>query len=95
LLDQSKSELDRLVGFLKLNTGIKIKISGHTDNQGDEKSNKILSENRAKAVVSYLINAGISPDRLSYAGFGASIPIDSNLTDEGRAKNRRTEFKIE
>jgi outer membrane protein OmpA-like peptidoglycan-associated protein len=95
LLDQSKSELDQLVGFLKLNTGIKIKISGHTDNHGDEKSNKILSENRAKAVVSYLINAGIIPDRLSYAGYGATIPIDSNLTDEGRARNRRTEFKIE
>ena len=95
LLDQSKSELDRLVGFMKLNTGIKIKISGHTDNQGDEKSNKILSENRAKAVVSYLINTGISPDRLSYAGYGATIPIDSNLTDEGRARNRRTEFTIE
>jgi len=95
LLEKSKSELERLVGFLKLNPSIKIKISGHTDNQGDEKSNKILSENRAKAVVNYLIKEGISPDRLSSAGFGATNPIDSNQTEEGRAKNRRTEFKIE
>jgi outer membrane protein OmpA-like peptidoglycan-associated protein/Tol biopolymer transport system component len=95
LLDQSKSELERLVSFLKTNPSIKIKISGHTDNQGEDKSNKILSENRAKAVVSYLVKAGIMPSRLSYAGYGASLPIDSNLTDEGRARNRRTEFKIE
>jgi len=95
LLEQSKSELERLVAFLKANPTINIKISGHTDNQGEDKANKILSENRAKAVVSYLDKAGIVPSRLSYAGFGASLPIDSNLTDEGRARNRRTEFKIE
>ncbi|MDP4240995.1 MAG: OmpA family protein [Bacteroidota bacterium] len=45
--------------------------------------------------MNYLINAGISANRLSYAGYGATCPIDTNLTDEGRAKNRRTEFKIE
>jgi outer membrane protein OmpA-like peptidoglycan-associated protein len=95
LLEQSKSELERLVAFLKANPTINIKISGHTDNQGEDKANKILSENRAKAVVSYLVKEGIVPSRLSYAGFGASLPIDSNLTDEGRARNRRTEFKIE
>jgi outer membrane protein OmpA-like peptidoglycan-associated protein/tetratricopeptide (TPR) repeat protein len=95
LLDKSKSELERLVNFLKSNTSIKIKISGHTDNHGDDKLNKLLSENRAKAVVSYLISAGIATERLSYIGYGATTPIDTNLTDEGRARNRRTEFKIE
>jgi len=95
ILDKSKSELDRLVGFLKLNPEVKILVKGHTDNQGDNKSNKILSENRAKAVVEYLINAGISADRLNYKGFGETSPIDSNQTEEGRAKNRRTEFIIE
>ena len=95
LLDKSKSELERLVNFLKLNPDIRIKISGHTDNHGDEKSNQILSENRAKAVVNYLINAGISADRLSFVGYGQTIPIDTNSTVEGRANNRRTEFKIE
>ena len=95
LLDKSRSELERLVEFLKLNPSVKIRISGHTDNHGDEKSNRVLSENRAKAVVNYLIKEGISPDRLSSAGFGATNPIDSNQTEEGRARNRRTEFKIE
>ena len=95
LLDRSKSELERLVTFLKINPTIKIKVSGHTDNQGDDKFNLILSENRAKAVVNYLISAGISPNRLSFVGFGETISIDTNQTIEGRAKNRRTEFKIE
>jgi outer membrane protein OmpA-like peptidoglycan-associated protein len=95
LLDRSKSELERLVAFLKLNPTIKIKVSGHTDNQGDDNLNMKLSENRAKAVVNYLISAGISPDRLTYIGYGETTPIDTNQTLEGRAKNRRTEFKIE
>ena len=95
LLPKSMSELERLVSFLKLNPAIKIKISGHTDNHGDDKSNQILSENRAKAVVNYLISAGISADRLSYVGYGQTSPIDTNATEEGRANNRRTEFKIE
>lgn len=95
LLDKSKSELERLVTFLKMNPNTKIKVSGHTDNQGDDNLNMILSENRAKAVVNYLISAGISPNHLSYIGFGETNPIDTNQTVEGRAKNRRTEFKIE
>jgi outer membrane protein OmpA-like peptidoglycan-associated protein len=49
---------------------------------------------RAKAVYDYLIQNGISPDRLEYKGYGYSRPIDSNLTEEGRANNRRTEFKV-
>ena len=95
LLDRSKSELERLVTFLKLNPTVKIKVSGHTDNQGDDNLNMKLSENRAKAVVNYLIGAGIAPNRLSYIGFGETSPIDTNQSIEGRAKNRRTEFKIE
>lgn len=94
LLDRSVSELDRLVELLKNNPTLKIMISGHTDNQGDDKMNITLSENRAKAVVAFLIKAGISPARLSTAGYGKTMPIDTNETDEGRAKNRRTEFKV-
>jgi len=94
LLDRSVSELARLVDLLKNNPTLKIKISGHTDNQGDDKMNITLSENRAKAVVAFLIKAGISPARLSSAGYGKTMPIDTNETDEGRAKNRRTEFKV-
>ena len=95
LLNSSKSELERLVTFLKTNPQVKIKVMGHTDTQGVDKLNMKLSENRAKAVVNYLISAGISSDRLTYIGYGETIPIDTNQTEEGRAKNRRTEFKIE
>jgi outer membrane protein OmpA-like peptidoglycan-associated protein len=91
---ESESELQKLVGLLSNNPSMKIEISGHTDNVGDAKSNQLLSENRAKAVYDYLIEKRIASDRLSYKGYGMSQPIASNDTDEGRAQNRRTEFKI-
>ena len=71
-----------------------IEISGHTDNQGGEAYNQKLSENRAKSVFEYLLNNGIDKSRLSYKGYGEEKPVDSNDTEEGRANNRRTEFKI-
>ena len=54
----------------------------------------MLSDYRAKAVITYLTTKGINPTRLSYKGFGATQPIDTNNTEEGRAKNRRTELKV-
>ncbi len=56
--------------------------------------NLVLSENRSKAVFDYLVKRGISFDRMDYEGFGESIPIESNDTEDGRARNRRTEFVI-
>lgn len=94
LLDLSKVELDRLKKLLENNTALKIKINGHTDNVGSEEDNLQLSEARAKAVRDYLIESGIAEQRLQYEGFGETIPIDSNETDEGRRNNRRTEFEI-
>ncbi|HVS91542.1 MAG TPA: OmpA family protein [Mucilaginibacter sp.] len=91
---ESKPELQKLIDFLTVNPSIHIEISGHTDNVGTVQSNQVLSENRAKAVYQYLVNNGISADRLSYKGYGETQPIASNDTDEGKAKNRRTEFKI-
>ena len=73
---------------------MKIEIGGHTDNKGTSEYNKSLSHNRAKAVYEYLIEKGIAANRLSYKGYGESKPIDTNETDEGRANNRRTEFKV-
>jgi outer membrane protein OmpA-like peptidoglycan-associated protein len=92
--DESKPELQKLIGFLALNKGVKIEVSGHTDNVGTDQSNQVLSENRAKAVCLFLISNGIDATRLSFKGYGDTQPVATNDTDEGRAKNRRTEFKI-
>lgn len=92
--DKSVSELNKLVMLLNNNPTIKIEISGHTDNKGSFEYNKTLSHNRAKSVMDYLINQGISKLRLTFAGYSFSKPIATNDTDEGRALNRRTEFKI-
>jgi outer membrane protein OmpA-like peptidoglycan-associated protein len=94
LKEESRSELARLIQLLKGNAGIHIEISGHTDNQGSDDHKLVLSRNRAKAVYDYLILNGISNARLSYSGFGLTRPIDTNDTEQGRANNRRTEFKV-
>jgi outer membrane protein OmpA-like peptidoglycan-associated protein len=94
LKPESQNELDRLIGFMKANLKMKIEISGHTDNVGKEDYNQKLSENRAKAVVDFLVSKGVGSDRLTFKGYGKTQPIVSNDTPEGRAQNRRTEFKI-
>lgn len=94
LLPASYVELDKLVNMLKQNTFLNIEIRGYTDNIGKEKNNKILSEQRAKAVCDYLISKSISSKRLLYKGFGSDHPIASNQTPEGREQNRRVEFAI-
>ncbi len=94
LKDESKIELDKLVAFLQKNPTLKIEISGHTDNQGDQKSNLTLSDNRSKTVYNYLVSKGIAAERLSSKGYGDTMPIADNKTPEGRSLNRRTEFKI-
>ena len=77
------------------NSTIKVEIGGHTDNVGDDKSNQLLSENRAKSVYDYLLNKGVHISQLvSCNGYGENIPISSNDTDKGRALNRRTSFRI-
>ena len=92
--DESKPELQKLVDFLTLNKGVHIEVSGHTDNVGSDQFNKVLSENRAKSVYQYLVANGIQADRLSFKGYGETQPVTTNDTDEGRSRNRRTEFKI-
>lgn len=94
LTEGSKQVLDGFIQFLKDNPEIRISIQGYTDNIGDDKSNQLLSENRAKSVYQYIIDNGIRQTRLTFAGFGENSPIASNLTPEGRAKNRRTVFVI-
>jgi outer membrane protein OmpA-like peptidoglycan-associated protein/tetratricopeptide (TPR) repeat protein len=94
LKPESMIELDRLVALLKGNPEKKIEIGGHTDNVGSDEANLTLSNNRAQSVVDYLIKKGIATTRLTAKGYGETMPIATNDTDAGRAKNRRTEFKV-
>jgi len=94
LTSGSYAELDRLLGILGDNPLMRIEISGHTDNTGSLALNSKLSEDRAKAVVEYLIQKGVDQGRLEFKGFGPQQPIADNKTAEGRARNRRVEFKI-
>lgn len=94
LLPVSLIELDRLVELLQNNKQLKIEINGHTDNVGKPAENLILSKNRAKSVMDYLVSKNIAATRVTYKGFGETKPIADNKTETGKAKNRRTEFKI-
>ena len=85
--------LNEVVFVLKSNPDLNIEIQGHTDNVGDAQYNRELSRKRARAVMGYFIQEGISPARLSYEGYGFSSPAAPNSTAEGRAKNRRVELK--
>ena len=94
LKPESRVELSKLITFLNDNPGVSIELSGHTDNVGEDSYNQKLSENRAKAVYDYLLEQGIVKERLNYKGYGESKPVADNNSESGRAKNRRTEFKI-
>jgi outer membrane protein OmpA-like peptidoglycan-associated protein len=94
LKPESKAECEKLVAFLKNNPRLRIEISGHTDSDGNKKANQVLSQNRAKAVYDYAVNAGIPAARMTYKGYGDSKPKVPNTTPENKAKNRRTEMKI-
>lgn len=94
LTPNSRYELSNLATFMKDNAGVNIEISGHTDNTGDAAANLALSSERATVVKNYLVENGVSADRMSAQGFGQTRPVDTNETEEGRQKNRRTEFKI-
>jgi outer membrane protein OmpA-like peptidoglycan-associated protein/Tol biopolymer transport system component len=94
LKKESEIELSKVVQFLKVNPGIRIEISGYTDNVGETAYNQVLSENRAKTVAKYLIAASVNAQRIVFKGYGMGNPVISNDTEEGRAQNRRTELKI-
>ncbi len=94
LRSESTAELDKLIGVLQKEPLLRIEISGHTDNKGGMEYNVKLSEERAKAVVDYLISKGIDKSRLEYKGYAYEQPIATNDTEEGRQLNRRVEFKV-
>lgn len=92
--NKSQSELDKLSQLLAQFPNVNAELRGHTDSAGDDEANLVLSENRAKNVMQYLLNKGVSADRLSNVGFGESMPIETNDTAEGKKQNRRTELRI-
>jgi outer membrane protein OmpA-like peptidoglycan-associated protein len=90
---ESFPRLDTVVEFMAHKKSARIEISGHTDNVGDARANKTLSEKRAQACRNYIVSKGIDKKRLDAVGFGDEHPIAPNDTEEGRQKNRRIEAK--
>lgn len=86
--------LDKVVQVMKDNADYKLKISGHTDNQGNPDSNLILSHKRAQATKRYLESHGVDGSRLDAMGYGEAKPVADNNSADGRARNRRVEFEI-
>lgn len=87
-------ELDRWVEYFQSNPSVTAEFYGHTDSTGPAAYNQNLSENRARAVVNYLVGKGVAPNRLTARGFGESQPAALNNTKEGRQQNRRVEVKF-
>ncbi len=94
LKSESYPALDKLAGYLKLFPKTVVDVSGHTDNTGNADYNMELSKKRADAVKAYLVSKGIAESRINSQGYGQTAPIDTNDTEEGKAKNRRVEINL-
>ncbi|GAB3195237.1 outer membrane protein OmpA-like peptidoglycan-associated protein/Tfp pilus assembly protein PilF [Pontibacter aydingkolensis] len=91
---ESKTELNKLIRFMQLNNTVKIQIEGHTDDVGADKDNQVLSEKRAKSVAEYIINNGISKERIRSKGYGETKPVKQNTSEDNRKLNRRIEMRV-
>lgn len=94
ILPASEPDLQILYNFLSENPRIRVMITGHTDNEGSDAYNQILSENRASSVKAEMVRRGIDPNRMETEGKGESEPIDTNDTPEGRQNNRRVQVTV-
>lgn len=94
LLPQSYNELRRLLDLLAAFPDMKIELRGHTDSTGTRVGNQRLSEARALSVLEYLVEHGVDRRRLSSNGYGSTLPLETNATPEGRARNRRVEYRV-
>jgi outer membrane protein OmpA-like peptidoglycan-associated protein/opacity protein-like surface antigen len=94
LTEPSKEILDNVVNVLNKLPDLKLEVQGHTDSDGSDVYNQNLSQRRAESVKEYLVSNGTNKDRLTTAGFGESTPVSDNDTTEGKALNRRIEFKV-
>lgn len=95
LTDDGKMLLDEVADALAKNSEVLVLIEGHTDSQGSDEENLLLSRDRANAVLEYLIGTGLERERFTTIGYGETQPVESNDTDEGRSKNRRIEFTVQ
>jgi OOP family OmpA-OmpF porin len=86
--------LDEAATVLRNNPDLNVEIQGHTDNTGPAEYNLMLSQKRAESAMNYLVDKGVDPARLTAKGYGFEQPLASNDTKEGRAKNRRVEFRV-
>jgi len=94
LLAKSNKSLNAVADLMKSDESLMIDIDGHTDSQGSDEKNQVLSDNRAAAVKNYLVSKGIAESRLKSTGYGETKPVADNKTAAGRAKNRRTEMTV-
>lgn len=94
LLPESNKSLNELLEQMNAQPTLKIKIKGHTSTEGDSAYNLKLSQNRAKAVRAYLVKNGVEAPRIQYQGYGETVPIGPNDSEDNRAINRRVEFEI-
>jgi outer membrane protein OmpA-like peptidoglycan-associated protein len=95
LTNNSETILTMAYNALIANPGVQVEISGHTDNVGSQKSNQVLSLERAQAVRNWLVQKGIASNRMKAVGKGQNEPVATNTTDAGRAENRRIEFYVQ
>lgn len=94
LTAEGSAAIDAAAALLTQNPGVRVEVHGHTDSDGESVFNQQLSQERAEAVVEALRVRGVDPGRLTALGFGESNPIEPNITEEGRATNRRIEFVV-
>lgn len=94
LKNESKTELDKVAGFLQENNTAEIELSGHTSSEGEAALNRSLSYKRVKACKDYIIGKGIDPGRIIALGYGPDRPVAPNDTESNRAKNRRVEMRV-
>lgn len=94
LQDVSFPVLDEVAQALNDNKNFRVQVEGHTSSEGGDDHNQTLSEQRATAVLDYLVAHGVSKERLVSKGFSSSVPVDSNETSQGRENNRRVEFVV-
>lgn len=90
----SAAQVSNIAAILKAYPAVKLKIGGYTDNVGDSKKNMTLSSERAKAAMAAIVAQGVAADRLEAEGYGDTVPVADNTTEEGRAKNRRTAARV-